>query len=559
MINLIDSSNGIRFSISDLSPPTARVLPSLFQDRCAISLYDAQWEDGKKKPISDVVISEVVSALLRFKQVCIDLDVSGDRIDIVATEAARNAINSAQLLEQIERRLQWKPRLLSKEDEGKLGALGVISSTYQADGLVLDMGGGSVQLTHVFSHVSGSGLPALSKSSSLPLGAAALLAKIEESEQCKEGDKLFREVVEKLQSSLLGLGLSTGEPWKLYLTGGGLRGWGHILMSESTQPYPIPMVDGYCIDIDRLIDTVDFTNIGFKIHRISRRRATQAKAVDFFLRALLQALEPTAGIARVCFCQGGIREGLLYSELPDETKLQHPLVAATSARAFPAAPQLLTWLLDAVPEGSPVSGAVLEAVVNLLYAHAPCSKDVCSSAALRCTTTGILSGAQGITHSERALLALIMCERWGGDLPPTDIDYRGHLQSLVGERLTWWTKYVAWAASCLARIFPVGIVHPGERIMKIRGSFTARPSKNDTVDSLRKPTSEIGDHSRLVIRVIVRQRQDVGRGHAWAKEAIKIAKRVEKTCGQREDRFAVDVVFDDDSDEVIPGSLARWM
>jgi len=39
-------SNGIRFSITDLTPETQRILPTVYLDRAAISLYDAQYEAG---------------------------------------------------------------------------------------------------------------------------------------------------------------------------------------------------------------------------------------------------------------------------------------------------------------------------------------------------------------------------------------------------------------------------------------------------------------------------------------------------------------------------------
>ena len=42
-------------------------MPTIFQDRCGVSLYDAQYTTGEKVPISDDVIREVLAALLRFK------------------------------------------------------------------------------------------------------------------------------------------------------------------------------------------------------------------------------------------------------------------------------------------------------------------------------------------------------------------------------------------------------------------------------------------------------------------------------------------------------------
>lgn len=111
-------SNGIRFSITDLSFPTTRVLPTVFQDRCGISLFDVQYRHGSKIPIPDQTIEEILQALASFKKTCEDFAVHHANIHLVATEATRNAINSTDFLQRIEDEVKWKPRLLSKEDEG---------------------------------------------------------------------------------------------------------------------------------------------------------------------------------------------------------------------------------------------------------------------------------------------------------------------------------------------------------------------------------------------------------------------------------------------------------
>lgn len=77
-------SNGIRFSIFDVSPATARILPTIYQDRCTISLYDAQLSCGHKIPIPESVIDDVLTALLRFKDICQNLGVADSNIRLVS-------------------------------------------------------------------------------------------------------------------------------------------------------------------------------------------------------------------------------------------------------------------------------------------------------------------------------------------------------------------------------------------------------------------------------------------------------------------------------------------
>ncbi|HEX8086300.1 MAG TPA: Ppx/GppA phosphatase family protein [Solirubrobacteraceae bacterium] len=68
-------------------------------------------------------------------------------IDAVATSAIRAAQNRAAFLRKARRHLPV--RVLSEEEEARYGYLAAVNSTSLADGLVLDLGGGSLQLVRV--------------------------------------------------------------------------------------------------------------------------------------------------------------------------------------------------------------------------------------------------------------------------------------------------------------------------------------------------------------------------------------------------------------------------
>jgi len=87
----LTGSNGIRFSITDLSKPTTRTMPSIFGERAGISLYDAQHpKDSKDKvPIPEETIVDVLQCMVRFKNVCKEYGVPDENIEVVATEATR--------------------------------------------------------------------------------------------------------------------------------------------------------------------------------------------------------------------------------------------------------------------------------------------------------------------------------------------------------------------------------------------------------------------------------------------------------------------------------------
>jgi exopolyphosphatase/guanosine-5'-triphosphate,3'-diphosphate pyrophosphatase len=74
---------------------------------------------------------------------------AADSIDAVATSAIRDATNAEDFLARARERSQLPIRVLSREAEAGYGYLAAVNSTTLADGCVLDLGGGSMQLVRV--------------------------------------------------------------------------------------------------------------------------------------------------------------------------------------------------------------------------------------------------------------------------------------------------------------------------------------------------------------------------------------------------------------------------
>ena len=102
----------------------------------------------------------------------------------IATAAVRDAANGAEFLNRAEHVLGCKIELFSGQREAKLSALGVISSIYKADGIVGDLGGGSLELTDIRDGECAAGV-------TLPLGGLSLMDLSEHSP--KKAAKIVRD------------------------------------------------------------------------------------------------------------------------------------------------------------------------------------------------------------------------------------------------------------------------------------------------------------------------------------------------------------------------------
>ncbi|KAI5251315.1 Ppx-GppA-domain-containing protein [Aureobasidium subglaciale] len=529
---LVDmGSNGIRFSITDLSPPTTRILPTLYTSRAGISLYDAQYSSsGDRVPIPEHTIAKVIDKLVHFKRTCTDFNVPDKNINILATEATRTAVNSEVFRASIKQATGWEVRLLAKEDEGKVGALGVATSLGEVKGLVMDLGGGSTQLTWLISDAKTGEIKMPERGAvSMPFGAAALSRRLVEAE--RQGGNKKREFAEEVKGAIKQAFESLSVPdeltklakreggYALYLSGGGFRGWGFVLMSQhKVSPYPIPVINGFRTTRGDFLDTgaveaaamdVD-SDEDAAIFRVSQRRASQVPAVAFLVTALSEALPH---IKEVRFCQGGVREGYLFSSLPVDIRQQSPVVVATSAHASPSSPHYAQLLLTAIPPNiSPISTPILTAFANLSGHFSSHPKDIRAAAALRSTSTGILASAHGLSHDERALLCLLLCERWGGlkDLPPTDISFFHSMQALAGAESAWWARYLGRVGALIGAVYPSG---KGQGAMTLGASWGV--SKKGEKTLVLKTQDQAGRSLNSIVEDEMEKIEKAGKKKNW--------------------------------------------
>ena len=225
--------------------------------------------------IAPAALDVAVNALARFAAVAREMEVS--RLRTVATAAARDASNGRFLLNAA-RDLGLDVELLSGEQEATAAGHGVLSAIPDADGIVGDLGGGSLELIRV----SGG---QVHERVSFPLGVLRIAAIRD-----KGQGTLQREVAAALkQAGWLNKG--TGLP--LYLVGGSWRSLARLDMHLGS--YPLPIIHQYAMSADaisRMGRTISHVNKSWlrAIPGLSAARAATLGDAAALLSVLLKHL-----------------------------------------------------------------------------------------------------------------------------------------------------------------------------------------------------------------------------------------------------------------------------
>ncbi len=281
--------------------------------------------------------------LRRFALLIDDLGIKD--VETVATAAVRDAANGPQFVAEL-RSLGLSPQVLSGEEEALLSAHGVIGAFPDARGIVADLGGGSLELVRVAGGTTDS-------ASTLPLGTLRLPdhRKGNRAQMAKSLDKAIRKA---------GWDLSANVPAQngtLYLVGGTWRAMAVYAMAA--QGYPLSDPHGFAIDAgaaqDLAVNLAASEGDVLKTRdRISSMRAEKLPDSAVLLQALLARLAPE----KVVFSSWGLREGLLYDRLSDDSKTQDPLLAGVAVFAAERGtePRLATRMAEWTQEAAPARG-----------------------------------------------------------------------------------------------------------------------------------------------------------------------------------------------------------
>jgi len=395
-VGVVDiGSNSVRLVVYDA--PTRLPIP-MYNEKAQCGLGRGMGASGKLHPQGyDCALSTVK----RFAGLADAMGV--EDLELVATAAVRDATDGPDFIQDVHDAIGREIQVLSGEDEAKYAALGLLMGVPQADGVIGDMGGGSLDLvgleTGTFSH-----------SATFPLGHLRLA-------EASEGNpERARVIVDEAMQ---------GVPWlkdvagrTVYAAGGSWRALARILIDQTS--HPLHVVDNFAIKADAALNILHLIS-GAGRHSLDLIPGVPKKRIETlpFAAAALEGMLKASGAARLQFSGFGMREGVLLSCLSDELRHQDPLLSACktmserTGRFSVKGREMLHWMAPLFPDETPAEQRLRYAACLMSDVgwneHPDYRAEHSFIRVLRVPYAGL-------THSDRALLACTVYLRQNGDL-----------------------------------------------------------------------------------------------------------------------------------------------
>ncbi|MCB2137437.1 MAG: exopolyphosphatase, partial [Rhodobacteraceae bacterium] len=283
-------------------------------------------------------------------------------------------------------------------EEARLSAQGVLLGWPEAEGVVCDIGGNSMELAVVSGGKVG-------RRVSSPLGPFRL-------QQIKGGTKGILRFIRKVMKSLAA-DIGTGHD-RIYLVGGSWRAIARLDMER--RAYPMTVLHEYRMEPAALLETIDWIGKS-DLAALRAKTGTSAARMELVPLAslVLRQLVETFAPKEIDVSSYGIREGLLYEQMPERLRMRDPLIEAcryaekTTARMPGFGKKLFGFLkplyADATPERLRMVKAACLLHDTTWRAHPDYRAEVCFDNATR-------ANLGGLSHTERVFLGLSLLHRY---------------------------------------------------------------------------------------------------------------------------------------------------
>ncbi len=336
------------------------------------------------------------AALKRFRVLCDLMRV--ERLFVLATAAARRATNGPAFIAEVEQILGEPVSILAGQEEARLAALGVVAGMHRPNGIAGDLGGGSLELIDIRDGELEPGI-------SLELGGLTL--RDASGKNLKKAAKLVADTLDR--TTILSQGQGAGY----------LRDWRHLACHRPLHMervhYPLNVLHGYTVNAASMVEfcrelqRVDVNTLP-GIGEIARER----RPLLVYGALVLEEVLERSQAARFVISASGVREGVLYSQLPRAMQQQDPLLVGARAlnelhaRDPEHANDLIAWTDNfarlAWPNETPAQTRIRHAACLVSEVAWRANPDYRAEEASRVVAFAALPA---IDHRERAFLASV--------------------------------------------------------------------------------------------------------------------------------------------------------
>ncbi len=305
---------GARVGVVDIGSNSIRLVIYEGHQRAPLPVFNEKvlCGLGRALPTSGRLWPEGVELALdnlaRFAEMARVMDLG--HLDVVATAAVREAADGEEFVAKVLDRTGLHARVLSGTEEAEYSALGVISGIPDADGLMGDIGAGSLELAQLDDGRAG-------RQITLPLGPFRLGVM---------SPSARPEIVARIEAKLAPLDwLAEARGRNLYLVGGNWRALGRIHMAQ--RDYPLRMIHHYALtqrdatSLAGLVAGLGSSTLA-RVEAVPSRRRDTVSTAALVLLDLLRVIKPRT----VIFSADGLREGILFSHLPPDVRSNDPLI-----------------------------------------------------------------------------------------------------------------------------------------------------------------------------------------------------------------------------------------
>ncbi len=389
-VGVVDvGSNSVRLVIFD---GAARSPAYFYNEKIMAGLGAGYAETGRLNPEGR---KRALEALRRFQLLAEDFKMPP--LAAVATAAVRNAEDGPDFCAEVLRETGLRLWVIDGPEEARLSAQGVLLGWPDATGTVCDIGGSSMELAALDQGEIGTCLTS-------PLGPLQLQGLKNRKERRDHIRKTLRDMVESFGA----------RQDRLYLVGGS---WRAIARHDMVRrDYPLRVLHEYRMTPDGLNETLDWID-GGDIDELAALTSTSASRMALVPIAseVLRELVSVLGPKEIAISSYGIREGMLYQQMPGALRRRDPLIEAcrfaeTKDSRRPGFGQALYRFLEPLFGEAPATRKRIVQAACLLHdvswrAHPDYRHEACFDYVTR-------ASLGGLTHTSRIFLGLSLLHRY---------------------------------------------------------------------------------------------------------------------------------------------------